>query len=153
MSPGRRKQPKTGANIPSGQRIEKGADPNFYRTQTPLWDFGSRDRDHPRWGWSRLDANQFFDLVYAKLSSFQTMTWAEILTASGGRSSGTNSHEVPVANLTREARSRLDTLGILTDTLFSLRLQGTHRVYGVREARTLRVIWFDEDHEIYPTGR
>lgn len=90
-------------------------------TQTPIWDFGDRDRDHVRWGWSRLTTDFYFDSIWPKLRDFERMTWAEIQAASGGRSSGNNHHHVEVAGLCREARDRLQALKHYTDTLFSLR--------------------------------
>jgi hypothetical protein len=73
------------------------------------------------------------------LASFDTMKWFEILSASGGRSSGNNSHFIEVDRLARGAQTRLIELNLDDqDRLFSLRLQGvttsiklTHRGCGV----------------------
>jgi hypothetical protein len=38
------------------------------------------------------------------------------------------------------------------DELFSLRMGGAKkRIYGIRDRGTLQVIWWDPEHEIYPT--
>lgn len=153
MSPKKSKKPQAGANIPSGQRILQGADPDFYRTQTPVWSLRSLDLDHSRWGWKRLGHEAVWQKIWPKLRDREGMTWAEIEQEVGGRKSGTNSHNVAVAtDLIREAQQRLDELGHLADSLFSLRLQGTQRIYGIREGRVLRLIWFDENHEICPVS-
>lgn len=156
MSAKKAKKKKVKQNInPKDQHIKQGADPESYSKKTPIWNFELRDKDHPRWGWSRLSMEEFFEKIYdKKLFSFQTMTWAEIEQQAGGRRHGTNSHELSVADdLCKEAKTRLRDLDIEADTVFSLRLQGTHRIYGIRDNRVLRIIWFDEEHEICPISR
>jgi hypothetical protein len=54
---------------------------------------------------------------------------------------------------TRKARNRLDEIGVLSDVLFSLRLEACACIYGVREGRCLRIIWFDPHHCERETGR
>jgi len=81
------------------------------------------------------------------LASFETMTWNEILRASGGRRSGNNSHEIERDKFKLSAQERLNIRGVFSDTLFSLRLNGGTRIYGVREGRCLRVVFFDPHHK------
>ena len=77
------------------------------------------------------------------------MTWQEIEQQSGGRSKGTNSHPIPVDQLTKEARDRLLELQIDdVDELFSLRLEGKVRVFGVRSGHVMQLLWFDFEHSI-----
>ncbi len=80
------------------------------------------------------------------------MTWGEVTSGSGGRTAGTNSHAVPVQNLARKARKRLveikqDDL----DELFSLRIGGRKRVFGIRDDPTFHILWYDPHHEVYPS--
>ena len=75
------------------------------------------------------------------------MTWAAIMAASGGRRRGTNHHPVKVEKLTRQAKNRLEEIGQDdVDELFSLRLTQTQRIYGIRDRRALRLLWFDRHH-------
>jgi len=55
-----------------------------------------------------------------KAKNFESMTWQEVIDASGGRreGGGNNSHEVPVENLIPEARKRLKELNYNDLTLF-----------------------------------
>lgn len=82
----------------------------------------------------------------------EKMTWAELLTQNGGRgkNGGTNSHSIPVYQLIKEAQDRVTELGIVTDELLSLRIDGKKRVFGVLEAGVLNIVWFDRNHEICP---
>lgn len=75
------------------------------------------------------------------------MTWAQLMQAAGGKKHGTNSHFVPLNNLSSDARSRLLEIGQGdVDGIFSLRLTGTKRIYGIRDGRALKLIWYDDDH-------
>src|SRR5579872_1909941 len=78
---------------------------------------------------------------------FERMTWHDIIVASGSDSQGTNSHPLPVRELTKRAQDRLVELGHDdVDEFFSLRLTYTLRIYGIGENRVLRIIWRDPHH-------
>ena len=75
------------------------------------------------------------------------MTWAAIMQASGGRARGNNNHPVQVVMLTQRAKARL--AEIRQDDvseLFSLRLDSTKRIYGIRDCRALKLLWYDPYH-------
>ena len=76
------------------------------------------------------------------------MTWAAIMNASGGKSRGTNNHPVKCENLLKKAQKRLKEIGQNdVSELFSLRLSGTIRIYGIRDGRALKLLWYDRDHD------
>ena len=75
------------------------------------------------------------------------MTWQEILGAAGGRNRGNNSHEISRDKFKRDVERRLRERNVLADTLFSLRLDAGTRLYGVREGRCLRIVFFDPYHK------
>lgn len=85
-----------------------------------------------------------------KLSSYEGMTWAEIQSASGGKTKGTNNHFAYISKLDKEAQKRAMELHLDVDELFSLRLTGTLRLYGILENGIFSIIWYDQNHEIYP---
>jgi hypothetical protein len=137
--------PHKQVKVPHVESVEK---------QTPAWQFHRVDRDHEKWGWNRLGAEGLWELLHGKLADFESMTWAEIQRAAGGRSHGNNSHFVEVKDCCKEARDRLLDLRMDdTDEVFSLRLTGTLRLYGIRDGRVLRFIWHDPEHSVYPTKR
>ena len=85
--------------------------------------------------------------ILPKLQNFESMTWAQILQAIGGRAKGNNSHFVSVERLTRQAKDRLAEIGQDdVSELFSLRLTGTTRIYGIRDRRALKLLWYDQHH-------
>ena len=65
----------------------------------------------------------------------------------GGRARGNNSHFVQAGKLTRKAKARLAEIGQDdVSELFSLRLTGTTRIYGIRDRRALKLLWYDPHH-------
>jgi hypothetical protein len=102
--------------------------------------------DHEgNWGWNNL--RSCWKKVLGQLDHIQTMTWNEILKADGGRSSGTNSHPLKVSELNKCAIQRLQELEQNDlDEIFSLRVGGKDRVYGIKHGKFLDILWFDNDH-------
>jgi hypothetical protein len=150
----RERHPKARYN-PSGREIRTGIEPGNFDREKIAWGISRIDLDG-RWGWGNLALDVWWQRILPKLRDFETMTWAEIQAAAGGRGrgGGNNSHNVPVAEICKEAQERLRELcQDDIDDLFSLRLQGTHRIYGIRDGRVLKILWFDANHEIVPVGR
>ncbi len=89
--------------------------------------------------------------IYPKLKSFEDNTWIEILSFKHRQKNKmvTNSHNVPVAKLCKEARDRLEELKYNVDELFSLRLEAMKRIYGFRVHNYLEILWIDLNHEVY----
>lgn len=89
--------------------------------------------------------------IYPKLKSFEDNTWIEILSFKHRHKDKmvTNSHNVPVANLCKEARDRLEELKYNVDEIFSLRLEAMKRIYGFRVQNYLEILWVDFEHEVY----
>lgn len=76
---------------------------------------------------------------------------------SGGRSAGTNHHNLALEGFTRDAKKRLIELKLDDiSELFSLRLSNTIRIYGIKDGRVLKILWYDQYHGskngAYPTG-
>jgi hypothetical protein len=142
-----REKPKAKKNpSPEGPRV--ASDPESYLKQTPVWRFSDFDWDSD-WGFTSCVERiaNIRSHIEEHLASFETMTWAEILRASGGRNNGNNSHEVQRDKFKTDVQKRLDSRKVLADTLFSLRLDAGTRVYGVREGRCLRIVFFDPFHK------
>ncbi len=136
-----RKQPKNKKPIRQKSEID-------YTSQKVLLNFSLIDHNAERWGFQRLDNPQYRDLI-KKLSDFCSMTWQNILYASGGKSKGhgNNNHLCKVSKFCEDAKKRLEKLHMEdVDSLFSLRLSGKVRIYGVRENNIFKPIWYDQYH-------
>ena len=81
-------------------------------------------------------------------------TWSQIFGASGGRTHGTNSHFIDITGCTKEAQVQANKIGLNEDRLFSLRLGGKPRLFGVIEPNgCFFVIWYDPNHDVCPSIR
>lgn len=154
MSSYRGQAPKTGAE-PRAQEIRVGGNPSTHETETISWHFHRLDRDHPLWGWDKLKAGDWKSILDA-LVSLESLTWAKLKEAAGGRSRGTNHHSLSTEQFCKSARDRLEEIRLDDyDEIFSLRLTNTLRLYGIRDGRVLRIVWHDPHHGssngAYPT--
>ena len=127
-------------------------DPQPFLGKHPVWSFKSLDNNYGKWGF--IHADDLFGDVISKLKDNEGMTWAQIMSASGGRSQGTNSHYENVSDLIPEAQKRWSELHLEEyDQVFSLRLTNLHRLYGILQDGVFRIVWFDQKHEIYKTKK
>jgi len=110
------------------------------------WSVAAADFDGP-FGWHVTDTKLVFDEVVPKLKGFETMTWAQVDGPSG-------SHFIDHDDLCNEAQARLKALkreGV--EQMFSLRVTGAKRIYGIREGATLEILWWDPTHQICPSPK
>ena len=75
-----------------------------------VWMLGILDKGG-NWSFKGISDQEWWDAILPKLQGFESMTWAEIMSAAGGKSRGTNSHPVKCKNLSRNAQKRLKKLG------------------------------------------
>lgn len=101
------------------------------------------DMDGP-WGWHNFDPLHIKDLIQ-KILEYQKMTWQEL------RPQG--SHLIYVATIIPEAQKRLRALKKDdTDQLYSLRVTGSKRVWGIKENNILWLLWWDPEHTVCPSN-
>lgn len=74
------------------------------------------------------------------------MTWNEFLVQAKKRN-----HSIKVADITSEARERLEAVGLGLDEVVSLRLTGKERVFGYLDNGVLVLLWWDPDHQVCPS--
>ena len=135
-------------NQPRGESVRATQNPESYLSKTPVWRFADFDWDGP-FGLESCESVGAKLIVHIRqhLASYETMTWNEILSATGGRSVGNNNHLIEVRKFKKSVQERLREKKIFVDHLFSLRLDATTRVYGVRETNILRIVLFDPFHK------
>jgi hypothetical protein len=122
-------------------RAEPSENPDL---QTPLWSFRIIDIDSP-WCWSGMDGESL-KKVLSRLRNFETMTWRDI--------ANTGSHYIDTSSIIKLANDRLvEIKQDDTDTLYSLRIEGAFRIWGIREGRVLKILWHDPEHAICPSPK
>ena len=91
----------------------------------------------------------FIEKLYPKLREYEKLTWDEIERQTYGKEQKSKNHSIAKEKLSKDAIARLDQLkqGDV-DELFSLRLEGELRVFGIRELNCLKILWVDINHEV-----
>ena len=119
-------------------------DPLKADSQTIAWHIHSLDKDG-EWGWhNKIDKKEMLEYILGKISNYETMTWSEIKRKN-------ENHTIPVFKICKEAQKRLQTIRQDdADGLFSLRLSGKERIWGIRDRRVLRILWWDPKHTVCP---
>ncbi len=122
-------------------RIDPSLKPSI--DDSPVWRVSTLDMDGP-WGWENIDKTHFFKRILPKIQNFESMMWKEIL--------GRDSHPVNVEQISKAAQKRLTELRLDDfQTLVSLRFTGKERLWGVKSQNILKIIWWDPNHEVYPS--
>lgn len=140
---------------PADNSIRKEIEPDTFISKKVAWGLGKIDIDGS-WGWNNIEITKWWTDILPKLKNFETMTWGQVISASGGKStgSGTNNHNIPVDKIIKKARDRLEEIHLDDiDEVFSLRLSGDERIYGILEGNILKVVWYDPNHEICPSTK
>lgn len=100
-----------------------------------------------------IGTNVFITKIYPKLKHYEESCWEEIEKEQYGRGK-TKHHSVDVSKIVSEAKKRLIELKLDDiDQLFSIRLEGKIRIWGIRHYSFLRILWIDLKHEICPTDK
>lgn len=122
--------------------------PENHDKQKVSWQFSKADVQHDKWGWHLLDHEAFVQMfLTGSLPGIESQTWAEL-------KNGKQHHSIEVAKLCRDAQRRLEDLKLDDqDEVFSLRLTGQHRIFGIREGAALKILWNDPNHEICPSQK
>jgi hypothetical protein len=96
----------------------------------------------------------FFDeKILPKLKGYESKNWHEIEaeTYSTKNERKSRHHTIPVGKLSKEAQRRLRELNMEDiEELFSFRLEGLIRVWGIRKFGYFQLLWIDPDHTVYP---
>ncbi len=137
------KSPKNKIN-PSSKKIPRTKeDPINYESKEIAWHINTIDR-LGNWGWNKLNKDVFWNDIFEKIKSFESMTWSEI------KKNKKNNHSVKVSKICPEAQNRLGEIELDdVEELFSLRLGSKKRIWGIRNGRVLKILWWDPNHTVY----
>ncbi len=128
------------AETPSGIAVFAEHNPTAFRGEHPAWNFAACDTCF--WPFSlKHVGNNFWTEILPFLQSLETMTWQEILNRSNNKH-----HLINTDTLNKIAKNRLYELHIEAEAVMSLRITGTHRLYGYLEGAVFHLLWFDTNH-------
>jgi hypothetical protein len=139
------KRPRKGVQVAQISKIPRGGQiADSIRTKPFCWRLEEIDWEGS-WGWERATVLDLIRIIVPKLHNYESMTWADVEGPSG-------SHSIQFDQLCSEAQGRLDEIGKgEIETLFSVRITGERRVWGVKDVAILRVLWWDPDHSVCPS--
>lgn len=126
---------KLGAR-PSDRQIIAKENPDAFYNERPCWAFCSRDKEKWTFSEEHIGSNVWKD-VLEKLTLFETQTWQDILLHSNNKN-----HPIKFECLNDCAQKRLSKTHPDLEEVISLRLEGTHRLYGFLVGRAYHIIWY-----------
>src|SRR6185295_14332705 len=113
----------------------------------PSWRIIALEMADP-YGWHMIDAPTL-SYIRGKLLYFETMTLDQIFVKARKQN-----HGVELYKLCPRAQVRLRQLGYDDlDELYTLRLSGLERIWGIRECNVFSILWWDPNHEVCPSLR
>lgn len=120
--------------------------PGTTRSQERIcWRFQHVDNDSP-WGLAKLAADQMTGLL-TKLVGMESQTINELFHNGEEPGKHYEAHKLP----NKLARQRLEALGLADMTRVSrLRFGNKPRLYGFLIDNVFHVLWWDQEHEIWP---
>lgn len=125
---------------PIGNHIGQGGNPDQYYSQHPSWNFSSCD---PKY-WS-LYSDKVHEIFWKEIlphfQAWESQTWGNILIDAKKQN-----HSINVKDLNKIASDRLIELYIEAESLISLRLTATHRIYGYMKGAVFNILWIDINH-------
>lgn len=96
--------------------------------------------------WGKTQEVNFWD-VAEKLKSFEQKEWKHL----AGYTK--RDHPIEFHKLVKDAQDLVSKMGIFDDhdEMWSLHLDGTKRLWGLKYGRYFMAVWWDPDHNICPT--
>ena len=147
----RPKRPIAGEPVRGGKRPAIAPDRGVedQRGATFSWGFQNLDHGGP-WSWFALEGQAQRDVI-GKLAEMEKRTWGEA--AGSGSAGACKSVDIPSIP-TREAHDRLLELDLDEyDHIWEIRLTGRQRIWGIRVQNVFRIVWWDPEHEVWPSSR
>ena len=116
---------------------------SFY-SKTPSWCFSRADTGG-KWPLCSLEPN-----VLQHLRGLEGKTWQEILVTNKKQN-----HLIKFENMIKDAQDRVLQCQydrFANDGFYSLRIDGTHRLWGIIQDGVYYIIWDDPCHEVCPSN-
>lgn len=126
---------------PSAKGVRTEIDSDAFYNKHPSWGFSSIDTE--MWQFDKQHAGMYFwGEIFPFFKNLGSMEWREIL----ANDDNSNSHYVEPDSLNPKAKRRLEDRQIEAESIMSLRINGTHRLYGYMTGAVFNILWFDTNH-------
>lgn len=124
----------------SSKEIAQKQSPDQYYSEHPSWSFV--DVDTELWGFTE---SRIGDMIWKEilpyLQALEGRTWSDILIVAKKQN-----HSIEPESLSKAAQDRLFNRHLEAAMIISLRLTGSHRLYGYIVDSTFHILWYDDDH-------
>ncbi|MBN3007472.1 hypothetical protein [Ruthenibacterium lactatiformans] len=126
---------------PNGRTVRQTENPERYYNLHPSWNFNTCDIGGS-WDFAKESVGEsLWDEILPRLKAWESQTWNEILIVAKD-----HNHSIDVNALNPCAQTRLTEKFIEWDSIVSLRLTNTHRLYGYIIGSVFNVLWYDTKH-------
>lgn len=135
--PAQEKQPETSKSIHADKSLDGK---NF------SWSFAHADlNNNYKYGWAKVKISTLLKEIIPKLQERESAKWLDL----------TGKKKSHFVDTSPELGKQLDKLKMDSSLpkLFSLRLGGSKRIYGIVESSIFYILWWDPKHELYPTEK
>lgn len=95
-------------------------------------------------GWQAISRVQMLAVI-ERLKRFESMRWGEI--------EGPDNHWIEAKDLIRSARACLERDWQGADQVFSLRIDGATRIFGIIDHQVFYILWYDPNHIVCPAPK
>lgn len=94
-------------------------------------------------------------LVLEKLIEYGNLTWGEIKRQTHDRSNHTKHHFLEPGGFSADAKSRIKAKHLEDDSdlIFSFAFLNVVRVIGIKKDAEFHIVWYDANHEFFPSGK
>lgn len=133
---------------------QSAAPPEAIDHQQFSWSAAEVDHEYTGdWAW-KLGAKDVADLLKL-LEEMSRLTWREVkaLRTGSDRRARALHHDQPVKSICTAAQRRLEELEVDIERMFRLRHGNMIRVWGYLAGPVFRILWYDREHKVCPSGR
>lgn len=126
--------------IPKSNYVGQVENPDSFYDKKPSWNFASCDTEFWPFNEEHVGASLWSEII-PFFKNLESMRWKEILLDSKKQN-----HAIDASDLNVKAIKRLAEKYIEHESIYSLRISGTHRLYGYITNSVFHVLWYDTDH-------
>ena len=139
-------QKKESLNPYLSKSPRKLQEPTSYYDKNFSWRVHDKyiDCDHPKLGWSKIYVIELLKFIIKGLHSYEGLTWREV-------NEKKSCHPWDLDKIPAEFFDRLQERQIDVDEIFQISLGSLPRVFGNRDRAIFYLIWYDPDHQFWPT--
>lgn len=121
---------------PKGNNIVLSGNPEQYYNEFPSWCFSKVDEEQ----WSFTKEIMWTEIL-PFLKKLEKKKWQTILVEEKKKN-----HSIRVDTLNKVAQDRLIEKHIEAESIISLRITATHRLYGYIVEKVFYILWYDNNH-------